>query len=124
MVRFRLERDRQADDANDADARAPSRALRLPGWSYPFAAAAMLLIAWVAYWGFTSAGPGHRLPREPELVERYPTELGGSQAEFLPREANPEADIPALAVQEGDRDLLAISAGSYDVSSMFRSDQE
>jgi hypothetical protein len=49
----------------------PTAALRLPTWTYPFAAAAAVLIAWVAYWGFTTSGSSqHERPRYPSEVER------------------------------------------------------
>src|SRR5258708_999678 len=55
MLRFQLEqRDKPAAPADEMP-----RRLRLPNWTYPFAAAAMLIIAYVAWWGFTNTGgPG------------------------------------------------------------------
>jgi anti-sigma factor RsiW len=63
MVKSRMEQESAAAAAAEAAAaeRARSRRLRrlrIPGWAYPLATAAMILIAWVAYWGFTKpAGP-------------------------------------------------------------------
>src|SRR3954468_7989900 len=56
MVRFQLEhRDKQKVAVDE-----PRRRLRIPTWIYPFAAAAILIIAYVAWWGFSnnSSGPG------------------------------------------------------------------
>lgn len=64
--------ERQAAAAREAAASASDRRfrrLRLPGWSYPFAAAAMLLIAWVAYWGISSGSSS----RGKQVVEKFPT---------------------------------------------------
>src|SRR5436853_1082332 len=56
MVRYQLEQRQKQVAAIDE----PRRRLRLPSWTYPFAAAAMLIIAYVAWWGFTNSpnGPG------------------------------------------------------------------
>ena len=54
-AKFQLDR-RQKVAAAAADEEAPPlRRLQLPRWAYPFAAAAMILIGWVAYWGFTNS---------------------------------------------------------------------
>ena len=127
MVRYRLESEQRAAREQ---ARPAVRALRLPKWSYPFAAAAMVLIAWVSYWGFTGGGAGrsHEDPNKGEIAEAtdHPGYLlgagGGPLAEMLLKETDTDGVLPPLAVQKGDRDLMAVSAGAYDVSSMFQPD--
>jgi anti-sigma factor RsiW len=58
--------ERRAAAARDAASAASNgsewslRRLRLPGWMYPFAAAAVLLIGWVGYWGFTTNSSSSR----------------------------------------------------------------
>ena len=65
MVKFQLERQTTAATPREET---PARRIHLPAWSYPFAAAAMILIAWVAYWGFTTAGI-HDVERHPFALE-------------------------------------------------------
>jgi hypothetical protein len=95
-----------ARDAAAAAAAAPGSASRdrrwilgLPGWSYPFAAAAVILIAWVAYWGFTQGGTGQReSPRLP-FADRVD-------------EVTALALIRSLDPEENDREALASSSAA------------
>ena len=124
MVKFQIE---QRQNAVVQELQIPPRALRLPSWSYPFATAAMILIGWVAYWGFTAGGPSHRV--RPEVAESFPEDYrfdGGTMPNMLPEEMGPRrfASLPSMGVEEGDMDLVAISVGSYDVSSMFQPEKE
>lgn len=126
MVRSRLEREHASVLPEPQTA---TRAFRLPGWTYPFAAAAAIVIAWVAYWGFSSnTGPGHQktyvedVPSLPQIDgsdDGTSSPLASGSASDDPGRRG-AASFPSLAVEEGDRSFLAISAGSYDVSSMFQ----
>ena len=124
MVRFHVDRDQQI--ALD-EARKPSRSLNLPRWSYPFAAAAIILIAWVGYWGTTVSDSGivstgdHKHLQESGVKKLH---LLDRQQDLMARDSEEDESAPLLAVQQGDRDLLAISAGVYDVSSMYETEHE
>ena len=124
MVKYQIE---QRENAVVQEPQTPRRALRLPSWSYPFATAAMILIGWVAYWGFTAGGPSHRV--RPEVAESFPESYrfeGDAVPNMSPDETGPRrfASLPSMGVEEGDMDLVAISVGSYDVSSMFQPEKE
>lgn len=126
MVRFRLEAEHEVAAP---EAQPPARTLRLPNWAYPFAAAAMIVITWVAYWGFSS--PGSSGPRKTIVQDypalppmNYPDETASSSGTPEDPARRGPSSLPLLAVDEGDRDLLAISAGSYDVSSIFQPEHE
>jgi anti-sigma-K factor RskA len=116
MVRFQLEH-REKQDAVVEERR---RRLRLPTWIYPFAAAAMLIIAYVAWWGFSnnSNGPGKLALQLPDSNTDEP---GGIQSEMQRRGLAP---LSSLGVDDGDRELLALAPGSYDVASMFDDDDD
>jgi hypothetical protein len=128
MVRLHLE---GVSGGIAAHAHATSRqSLRLPGWMYPFAGAAIVLIGWVAYWGFSNGGSGrrHLVDEGYPLIHGNPT-TGNAYAEdsTTPDPSNKEfaqRDLPSLGVDDQDRNMLAISAGAFDVSSMFPSERE
>jgi hypothetical protein len=83
----------------------PTAALRLPAWTYPFAAAAVVLIAWVAYWGFTNSGATGQRERP-----RYPTE-----AERVD-ELTALAVVRSLDPEESDQQALSSSSNFDDPS--------
>ena len=124
MVRYQLE---VAHRAPQPQVDAPARGLRLPAWSYPFAAAAIILVGFVGYWGFSSngVGPSKELARDlPRLPQVDESDDGTSLASSDDVSRPGTALMPSLGMEEGDRNLLAISAGSYDVSSMFKPEHE
>jgi hypothetical protein len=112
MVRFQLEQ--RGKPAASVDE--PRRRLRVPSWIYPFAAAAMLLIAYVAWWGFTNTGPGKLALHLDEPTSDDPNSVPG---EIRQRGWAP---LNSLGVEDGDREILALSTDSYDVTSMFDED--
>jgi hypothetical protein len=125
MVRSRLEREHESVLP---EVQTPTRTFRLPGWTYPFAAAAAIVFAWVGYWGFSNTGSGPQkmyvddVPSLPQIDgsddgSSFPLASGPGSEDPARRSV---ASLPSLGVEEGDRDLLAISAGSYDVSSLFQ----
>lgn len=120
FVKFQLER---PQIASSQDSPVFVRSLRLPSWSYPFATAAMILIGWVAYWGFSSGGPPrHGIPEVAE-VEIHRGSVDDEEAYppvIVDESGHHRVLLPTLGLDEGDVNLVAISAGSYDVSSMFQ----
>ena len=122
MVKLQLER----SEADSSQALPVSvRSLRLPAWSYPFATAAMILIGWVAYWGFSSGGPSHPIGTEivvrPETTDRSDDDV--PYPPMAPDESGHHrlmVSLPSMGMDEGDVNLVAISVGSYQVSSMFQ----
>ncbi len=120
LVKFQLER---PQIASSQDIPVFVRSLRLPSWSYPFATAAMILIGWVAYWGFSSGGPSrHGIPEIAE-VENHRGSVDEEEAYppvIVDEFGHHRVLLPTMGLDEGDVNLVAISAGSYDVSSMFQ----
>jgi len=123
MVKIQVER-AHADSLQSVPVFA--RSLRLPAWSYPFATAAMILIGWVAYWGFSAGSPSR--PPGSEVAGRVDREWSDelpftpfpavSSNELAPHPLAPY--LPSMGVDDGDIDIVAIAAGSYEVSSMFQ----
>src|SRR5947209_14691659 len=93
MVRFQLEqRDKPALPGEER-----RRRLRLPNWVYPFAAAAMILIAYVAWWGLSNTGaPGKLALHIEEPSSDDPTSVS---AEIVRRGWAP---LQSLGVDDGD----------------------
>jgi hypothetical protein len=76
-------------------------ALRIPTWSYPFAAAAAVLIAWVAYWGFTSSGTGQRDQSRPPLPEHVDDQATLALMRSLePEDADRQAIVSAFSAED------------------------
>ncbi len=138
MVKHQLEmrEDSEADGAVERKA----WFMRMPRWVYPSTAAAVLLVAWVAYWGFTNAGTAgmQRAGNERMRFQRDYGDEGGGGGDFRPSIvpeddavaraqalADSAADVLPVAspylrtVDESDRQLMVFSAGAYDVSSIF-----
>ena len=125
MVMARAESERKAIVLE----RLPSeRRLRLPTWAYPFAAAAMIVVGFVAYWGLSNGGPTKIVDRESPVHSEMAEDFqGGYSSQPSPQEDPARRSVAvfhSMGVDEGDRDMLAISAGAYDVSSMFQADLE
>lgn len=119
----RLKVEQLAAPANVTTSRIPYRRL-LPTWVYPIAAAAVILIAFVSYLSLVSGVNSSQVAHQRPFVENPGT---GAMVDLQPSpsvETPRNAVVPSLAVDQADRELIAISAGSYDVSSMFQSQGE
>jgi hypothetical protein len=115
MVQFQLEQRQRAETPAEE---LPVRKLRLPRWAYPFAAAAMILISFVAYWGFKQGGgvgPGNQVAHYHESVAPTSPELAATDAAPTPS---------PLFTLESDGQELALSSKAFDVTSMFDADAE
>jgi anti-sigma factor RsiW len=123
MTRARLEQEQRPATILPIS---PSRSFQLPSWSYPFAAAAMIIVGCIAYWGFTGGtGASHRVEVAALPDPNFESSPDGQPTDGASAEARQSfASLPSLGVDDGDRDLLAVSAGSYDVSSMFEIERE
>ena len=124
MTRARLEKEQRPATILPIS---PSRSFQLPSWAYPFAAAAMIIVGCIAYWGFTGGtGVSRGRVEVAQLPEpMFESSLDGVPGDGAASEARQSlALLPSLGVDDGDRDLLAVSAGSYDVSSMFEIERE
>jgi anti-sigma factor RsiW len=115
MVRFQLEQ--REKPAVPADER--RRRFRIPNWAYPFAAAAMLIIAYVAWWGFTNTGAPGKLALNTD--ESQAEDTSATQREIRQRGFAP---IFSLGIDDGDMEIIALSPDAYDVTSMFDEDQD
>jgi anti-sigma factor RsiW len=123
MVRVRLEQQQRPAAILPLTG---ARTFRLPSWTYPFAAAAMIILGCIAYWGFTGgagSSHAHQLAQVP-LTSHEPGAEGADRENLTTDIRQAMASLPSLGIDEGDRDLLAVSAGSYDVGSMFQVERE
>jgi hypothetical protein len=79
----------------------------------------MLIIAYVAWWGFTNTGAPGKLALH--IDEPSSDDPSSAPSDIMPRGLAP---LSSLGVDDGDRDLLALSPDTYDVTSMFDEDQD
>ena len=113
MIQQQARKDEHARQvADNAPAR---RLLRIPNWAYPIATAAMVLIAFIAYWGFTKSNDQVATTDPSPIHETASDEA--IDARFVDR-------LEKLSIDESDRDLLAVSASGNDLSSNFQVDPQ
>ena len=98
-----------------ADNTPARRSLRIPNWAYPIATAAMVLIAFIAYWGFTKGNDQVATTDPSPIHDTVSDEV--IDARFVDR-------LEKLSIDESDRDLLAVSASGNDLSSNFQVDPQ
>jgi anti-sigma factor RsiW len=139
MTKQRLE---QSARPAETDTAGPQKnwLLRLPRWAYPITAAAVLLIAAVSYWGFTNGNDSsvdqladrrNRLLDEASSLPTPPSTTSSSEASGVPSEqmqltaeALPSINSYPRGVDDSDRNVIAVSAGAYDVSTLFSTDPD
>ena len=114
MMQQQSRKDERARQSSDS---APARrSLRIPNWVYPIATAAMVLIAFIAYWGFTKSGDQvATTDPSPSSFETAPDAM--IDARYVDR-------LEKLSIDDSDRDLLAVSASGNDLSSSFQMDSQ
>ena len=99
----------------------PARSWRIPSWVYPIATAAMVLIAFIAYWGFTKSD--EKLARI-DATSLTPPEFADVSTPDSQIDNRYIDRLEKMGIDDGDRDLLAISASGNDFSDSFRADPQ
>jgi ferric-dicitrate binding protein FerR (iron transport regulator) len=112
IVQKRLE-----DSARAASA--PHRRWKRPRWAYPVAAAALLIVGFIAFvqWGSNIQSADTATDEGLSLSEA----LNGSPYDNV-RPPRSTFRNGVFGMEEADFEALQITANSYDVSSMFKSD--